>query len=824
MPSSTRTSAGRPAPLGTSPLAIAGALAATLALAVAPVPLDAQGFGSAVAVGSGEILIGEPGHQAIPGLVYVYRKGGAGWAEAAAITATDAVAGDRFGSSIALDGSRMIVGATDVNEDRGVAYVFERAGGDWTQVATLRPADLEPGIRFGRAAALEGDVALVVAGGELGFRTPGPAGAVYVFRRGADGAWAQEAKLQSETPRENDGFGEAVALQGDLAIIGATGSGARGEDRAGAVSLFRRGEDGLWTRQGEPFTAPDPQSNAQFGASLLLVEGEPGPSLYIGAPGAALGAGTVYAFEGDEEGGWTLTGRFFPPTAGAGGRFGGTGFGAALAMADGELWIAAPGAAGFEGRVYRYEPDEEGWGHAGVLVPEEVEPRSGFSAPLAVSGGVAAAAVRGKDYGAGTAIIFEREGGSWRAAGEVFSEPAGFEAITAGEVRCESGAAAAWGCDEVDILSFLPVHAMGAGRGVRVNDVWGWTDSQTGREYALVGMTDQASFVDVTDPLSPVYVGRLPMTDGARGSTWRDIKVFDDHAFIVSDGAGEHGMQIFDLARLREFGGEPVTFTADAHYDGIASAHNIVINERSGFAYSVGSSGGGETCGGGLHMIDVNEPTRPTFAGCFADASTGRRNTGYSHDALCIEYHGPDAEHAGKEICFGSNETALSIADVSDKENPVALSAAAYPNVGYAHQGWITDDHRYFYMDDELDELRFGDQMEGTRTLIWDITDLDDPVLVNEYFGETLTSDHNLYIVGDYAYLSNYVSGLRILDIRDPANPVEVAFFDTVPYAESPGFSGSWSNYPFFRSGTIVVTSGSEGLFMLRHRKPELIP
>jgi choice-of-anchor B domain-containing protein len=108
--------------------------------------------------------------------------------------------------------------------------------------------------------------------------------------------------------------------------------------------------------------------------------------------------------------------------------------------------------------------------------------------------------------------------------------------------------------------------------------------------------------------------------------------------------------------------------------------------------------------------------------------------------------------------------------------------------------------------------------------MIWDVTDLDDPVLVKEHFGETLTSDHNLYIAGDYAYQSNYVSGLRILDISDPENPEEVAFFDTVPYREAPGFAGSWSNYPYFPSGTIIVTSGTEGLFMLRHRRPELVP
>ena len=114
--------------------------------------------------------------------------------------------------------------------------------------------------------------------------------------------------------------------------------------------------------------------------------------------------------------------------------------------------------------------------------------------------------------------------------------------------------------------------------------------------------------------------------------------------------------------------------------------------------------------------------------------------------------------------------------------------------------------------------------MVASRTLIWDVSDLDDPILVKEHFGETFTIDHNLYIVGDLMYQSNYVSGLRVLDISDRENPREVGFFDTVPWDESVTFDGSWSNYPFFASGTIVVSSGKEGVFFLRYRRPELVP
>ncbi len=298
--------------------------------------------------------------------------------------------------------------------------------------------------------------------------------------------------------------------------------------------------------------------------------------------------------------------------------------------------------------------------------------------------------------------------------------------------------------------------------------------------------------------------------------------MYQNHAFIVSDGAGPHGIQIFDLTQLRNVSNPPARFSETAHYDGIASAHNIVINEGTGFAYTVGNSAGGETCGGGFHMVNIQDPTNPTFAGCFSDPATGRVGTGYNHDAQCVTYHGPDQDHVGKEICFGSAETALSIADVTDKENPVPLASASYPNVGYAHQGWITDDHRYFYLDDELDEI--AGTASRTRTLIWDVEDLDDPVLVKEFFGTTEASDHNLYIRGNFMYQSNYVAGLRILDISDPENPKEVAYFDTVPFGENqPGFAGSWSNYPYFNSGIIVVTSMREGVFILKKRDTRLV-
>ncbi|WP_419948250.1 choice-of-anchor B family protein [Candidatus Palauibacter sp.] len=789
------------------------------AIACLAQPVWAQGFGRGVAVSSDQVLIAESGGPTSTGVVYVYEKGPDGWTISTELAPYAAEEGGSFGTSLSVDGDRMLVGAP------GAAYVFERNGDAWEEVAALRPADLPEGVGFGAIGAIAGDVAFVTAMGQPSRQNPGggAAGRVYVFERG-DSGWTEAGSIASPEAAEGDRFGTAILTDGGSAAIGAPGASVGSANRAGAVYFFSRGDDGAWTAAPEALTAPDASENAGFGGTLAGEDTESGFRLLVGAAGAG-GVGIAYAFMADGDT-WTPAGRLFPPVVGGGGggRFGGGGgFATAFASVGDELWIGGSGVGtGREGQVLRYAGNEGGLALAGLIDASNRASGDGFGSAVAADGDVAVIVAGGKDYRMGTAYIFERRGDEWVETAEVWSDAQNYAAVNGHEVGCEEGVSADFDCSEVNILSFMPVHTLGANRGTRVNDVWGWTDPQTGREYALVGLTDQASFVDITDAENPRYVGRLPMTEGARGSVWRDIKVFEDHAFIVSDGAGEHGMQVFDLTRLRDVGAEPVTFEVDAHYDGIASAHNIVINEETGFAYSVGSSGGGETCGGGLHMIDINEPTEPTFAGCFGHEGTGRRGTGYSHDALCLIYDGPDREHAGKEICFGSNETDVSIADVTDKENPIPLSSATYPSVAYAHQGWVTEDHRFFYLGDELDEI--VTPFEGTRTMIFDITDLDDPVLVREHFGESTASDHNLYIVDDLMYQSNYNSGLRILDVSDPENPTEVGFIDTVPYAEGPSMGGSWSNYPYFASGTIIVTSGNEGLFMVKYERPVLVP
>jgi choice-of-anchor B domain-containing protein len=381
--------------------------------------------------------------------------------------------------------------------------------------------------------------------------------------------------------------------------------------------------------------------------------------------------------------------------------------------------------------------------------------------------------------------------------------------VVGSPIKCENGKIQVFECQNVEMLSHLPLDAIGgSGQGIILNDIWGWIDSTTGREFAAVGRSDGTAFVEVTDPVNPKYLGMLPLHAGAEVNFWRAIKVYKNHAFIVSE-SGPHGMQIFDMTQLRDVKSPPAVFQETAHYDGIAAAHSVVVNEETGFIYPTGSNSGGETCGGGLHMVDVHTPTKPTFVGCYAEPKTGSAGTGYIHDAQCVVYRGPDQKYKGREICLNSSETALGIADVTDKKQPKTISITTYPDVGYTHQGWFTEDQRYFFVDDEGDTGAGG--IDKTRTLIFDMKDLDDPVVLPPFYGTTSAGDHNLYIRGHLMYQSDYAAGLRIIDITDPKNPKEVGYLDTTN-----GGEGSWSNYPYFKNNVVAVTSMDEGLFLVR--------
>ena len=571
------------------------------------------------------------------------------------------------------------------------------------------------------------------------------------------------------------------------------------------------------------------------------------------------------------------------------------------------------------------------------------------------------------------------------SAGAQVEEPDSVEDLPSmGYEACVDGFAGPFPCHRVDLMSFMNIDDIGGGPGSIYggagNDVWGWTDPVTGKEWVIAGRSDGASFIDASDPTNPVFVADMP-TPGVT-ELHSDMKVYENHAYIVKDGPN-NGIAVVDLTRLRDidYDDAPVTIDPDTVYTGISNAHDIAINEDTGFAYAVGATGGaigqlanivtitsgsaagtyqaagasfgpatddtgvsgdvvlvndGEgtttdgcepldgfpsgsialvdrgTCpfvqkansaqdagavamivannaggtpfnmggsdsgitipsvmislddgnaikaglpasgtvgsnpdanpcdGGGLHIVDIRDPKNPTFAGCFDDE-------GYVHDTQCVVYRGPDAGYQGRELCFNANPSssvgeALTIVDVTDHANPVMVGQVfeGEPDT-YSHQGWLTPDQRYFLHDDESDNGSSSQAIQGlTRTRVFDVMDLENPSLQAVYHHPTRAPAHNLYTRGRYMYNSNYIDGLRIVNINGIDNPgseflpqtpaapdhqglKEIACFDTDPFRNDMGefpngrtaWGGTWSNYPYFESGVIVV-SGFDGLFLVK--------
>lgn len=366
------------------------------------------------------------------------------------------------------------------------------------------------------------------------------------------------------------------------------------------------------------------------------------------------------------------------------------------------------------------------------------------------------------------------------------------------QTPCTGGMAGSFPCEGYDLISHISLSTMNS---TRANDSWGWTDPQDGKEYAIVCLIEGTAFIDISDPVNPVYLGKLPTQNNS--STWRDAKTYNNFAFIVSEDPG-HGMQVFDLTRLRDVINPPVLFTEDTHYSGFGGAHNVVINEDTGYAYAVGSN----VNNGGPHFINIQDPMNPIGEG-------GYSTEGYCHDAQAVVYNGPDTEYLGSEILIASNEDRVAIIDVTDKANPQTISTITYPNTEYTHQGWLTENHSYFLLGDEADEINLG---LNTRTIVFDITDLDNPQYHFEYSGPFSATDHNGYVKGDYFYLSNNAAGLRVIDISDIANQNmnEVGYFDSFIPNNNSGYNGAWSVYPYFESGNIVISDRTEGFLLTR--------
>ncbi len=348
------------------------------------------------------------------------------------------------------------------------------------------------------------------------------------------------------------------------------------------------------------------------------------------------------------------------------------------------------------------------------------------------------------------------------------------------------------GSTNVFLQSFIPISTI-SGSAFAANDCWGYT-SPSGREYALIGVSNATGFVEVTNPAAASLVDSF----SGPSSDWRDIKTYGTHAYAVSEGGG--GIQVFDMSDIDN--GNITQLSSITNGGSTTATHNVAIDTTSGFLYRCG--GGGE----GLRIYDLSNPAAPSYVASWPDR--------YVHDAQIVTYtSGP---YAGRQIAFcasgfgnGSVETGLDILDVTNKGSIQVLSRSYYSSAAYSHQLWLSPDRQYLYLNDELDESSYGNP---TRTRILDVSDLANPVEVSAVASSNPSIDHNLYVRGSMIFEANYRSGLRVFDATDAFNPVEVGYYDTFASDDNPSFNGLWSNYPFFDSGTIIGSDIEQGLFV----------
>ena len=673
----------------------------------------AAGFGAAIAIGDGEIFVGRTGGGLAgaiypsPGTIHVFERGDDRWDFAYIITGDDVEIGDEFGAALAADGDRLLVGSPGRADGAGGAYFFERGNdGAWAQTtAFVPPADRD--IRgAGSSVALSGDAVYLGAPSEVG------PGAVLRF----DAAGGSATILASPVLSTIDRFGASLSLTGDLLFVGAPGT--RGD--RGAAYAFNAGFPATGPSPTAILALPEGRGGDAFGTSLAAS----GTSVLIGAPGADEGAGAALLFTRGDDGEWTAAARLSFPEAGP------AGYGSAVAFDGRSAWVGASGVGQGAGGAQVFQvidaPSPDAPTATITLDPQSTIPAPGFSRGalfgsfVALRDDVAVVAASNADMRLGAAVVFERRDGGWVESSILRESTRTLTAVTGEETPCTDGATGPFDCSQVDLVAFVPLASLGADPGTILNDIWGWTDPVTGRRLgagralgrhglrrhqrsrqSAVRRRAAADRGGHREPLAGHQGVRGPCVHRRRRR--RNARRADLRPHAAQGHLGPAG----DLHRdrtLRRHRQRPQHCHQRGERDGVRGRQQHGRPDlRRRPAHDRRAHARGARLPGLLrrrHHRTPSAPATPT-------------------DAQCVIYRGPDEDYQGREICFGANETALSIADVTDRDNPVAIARGEYPNVAYAHQGWLTEDHRHFFMGDEADEPRAASTAPAPSSGTW---------------------------------------------------------------------------------------------------------
>ncbi len=384
---------------------------------------------------------------------------------------------------------------------------------------------------------------------------------------------------------------------------------------------------------------------------------------------------------------------------------------------------------------------------------------------------------------------------------------------------CVSNRSEGFACQSVSLLAHLPLADL-MPTSSRGNDVWGFTDLNTGREYAFMGLERGVIILDVTNPEAPEKITTITGSP----TTWRDIKIYQHYdvtdkrwrayAYATADNVTDF-LMVLDLSDLPN-GIEKINFRSD-----FTAAHNTyLVNTDYTYGLAQTSSGpqlgiaGGRENGGDHRLYSLSNPRAPSLL--------TESVWGYAHDLASFPIS--DARKSSQctigqssavcQVMSDFNENSIDVWDVTDPSSPQLLSSIGYANAAYVHSGWWTEDGRHLLVHDELDESTFG---LNTTVRVFDMADIREPTMVGSWVGPTRAIDHNGFVKGNRYYIANYSEGLTVLDITDPSTPQRIGYFDTYPSSSETSFVGAWGAYPFFASGTIAVGDINTGLYLLRN-------
>jgi hypothetical protein len=233
-------------------------------------------FGRSVAIVSNSTVVVSAYYDDHVGLyggkAFVFERTGTDWSERARLIASDATPDSLFGFALAVDESTIVVAAQNAGNRTGSAYVFTKTtNGDWIEWQKLTASDAAPGKYFGTSLALHGNALVVGAKAGDGVDEQN-SGAAYIFERSSTSLrWSETQKVTGSDTIRHDGFGTSVAIENDTIAVGSTMNDDDGSS-SGNVYVFERNNELLWTEQ-QKIVKPNPDQGTRFGSSMVLKKG-----------------------------------------------------------------------------------------------------------------------------------------------------------------------------------------------------------------------------------------------------------------------------------------------------------------------------------------------------------------------------------------------------------------------------------------------------------------------------------------------------------------------------------------------------------------------